>query len=143
VKNKTDLLDSFGESRELFFQITRKVRDDLKGSCLEHEYRLMMVLHRLGMAELKEIASFVGAKPLVCLRLGILERKKYVARAMNKTDRRKVYYHIAPKGEKFMEKVSNYVKESMGKILSPLDDNDAENLLKAVKEANRILKKVV
>jgi DNA-binding MarR family transcriptional regulator len=143
MKKNAHLMDSFEESRELFHRIAKKIRDDMKGRYSPREYELMVILKNLGRARLKEIAGYAGAKPLVCLRLGVLEKKKFVAREMDKADRRNIYYYIAPDGEKFIAQVLDGIKESMNGILSPLGGKDAADLAKSVEEVNRILKKVV
>jgi DNA-binding MarR family transcriptional regulator len=143
MKENSNLMDSLDESRMLFRRIAERVHDDLKERHPAREYELLAVLRHLGRAKLKEIAEHIGSKPLVCLRLGVLERKKFVARELDETDRRNVFYHIAPDGEKFMKAASDDIRKSLRKILDPLGCKEADCLASAIRKVNGILEKVV
>jgi DNA-binding MarR family transcriptional regulator len=143
MATNADLMDLFDESRELFGRIGKKIGGNMNGRWPSWEFGLMKIMNHLGRAKLKDIAKFVGAKPLVCLRLGALERKKYIIGERDEADRRNVYYHIAPAGEAFLKQEIEAVKESMRGVLAPLDAKDAADLFRAVTEMNRILEKVV
>jgi DNA-binding MarR family transcriptional regulator len=138
-----DLVKAFEESKEMFHRIAKKIGDDFKGSYSMPEYGLMVILKRLGRARLKEIAAYIGAKPLVCLRLGILERKKFVARIRDETDRRNVYYCVAPKGEAFINRVREALTKNMCRVLEPLGNENMTELILTVKKMNEILTKVI
>ena len=144
MKKDVSLTDILYESQDLRMGFAKKIFDDISGAHTPGEYRLMLILKKLGRAKLKDIAVFADeAKPAVCTRLGALERKKYVGRINDMTDRRNVYYYVTPRGEKYVEKISASIKESVHRILKPLDGKDTKCLIEAYKKINDVLRKVV
>ena len=142
MKCGADLMDLFGESRNSFMNIAKMINDDIKRQYSINECRLMLILQKFGKMKLKDIAEIVGSKPVTCMRLGMLERKKFVAREVDMMDRRNVYYYVAPKGEKYLVKVTSTIKESLNKVFKKLDVKDMDELASILKKMNKILVKV-
>ena len=142
MAGRADLMDLFDESKDFFFCIGKKINDELKSSYSTNESRMMIVLKKIGRAKLSDLTEFFGAKPFICMRLGMLERKKFVAREVDMADKRNVYYHVAPKGEKYIEQVTASIKDNLDKIFGSLDDKDIQVLIKSLKEMNTVLSKV-
>lgn len=139
----TDFIDLMGDCKNLFFRIGKKINADLKKTYSLNESQMMLCLKKLGRSKLSDLTDLFGAKPLVCMRLGILERKNFVAREVDMADKRNVYHYVTPKGEKYVEKVVDSIKESLGQIFGPLDPKDMDILVKSLKNINAVFSKVV
>lgn len=137
------LMNALDECREVFSGLARRIGDKLKDKYSPREYGLLVVIRRLGRAKLKDIAEMVfGAKPLICMRLGMLERRGLVARERDENDRRNVFYVLAPAGTKMIDEVKDVIRGNLSEMLSPLSEADKAELKNSAAAAARILGKV-
>ena len=138
-----DFVDLFSEGKGFFFDVIKRVNDDLKHRYLTNDYKMMVLLKKLGRTQLKDIADFVGSKPLACTQLGNLERKKMVLREVDPKNKRNVYYLISPSGEKYVGQMMKEIRVSLGKIFSNLSAKDMSDFAAALKTLNAIMAKAV
>lgn len=143
MKKDGDFTELIDEGQDLIIGLAKKIHDDLSMEYSAYEYHLLIMLKRFGKAKLKDLAGDKNTKPLVCTRLGAMERKGYVRRETDLNDRRNVYYMLAPKGDKHIGKIAGCVNASIHKIFNPLSAKDIGDLVAAQKIVNNILKKVV
>jgi hypothetical protein len=138
TKNCSDLMNLFDGAREAVMRVVKKIYGDLDLTYSEHDHRALFFLKKTGRAKLKDIALFAGPKPMCCLRLGILERKKIVIREPDPDDRRNVYYRLSPRGEKYVEKIISKV----GDLFARLSDRDTADLGAALETMTSTLMKL-
>jgi len=138
TKNGTDLMGLFDGARNAVKDVVKRIYGDLDLTYSEHDHRALFFLKEIGRAKLKDIALFAGPKPMCCLRLGILERKKIVIREPDPSDRRNVYYRLSPRGEKYVEKIISKV----GDIFARLSDKDTADLGAALETVIAALRKL-
>ena len=138
TKNGTDLMGLFDGARNAVGHVVKKIYGDLNLTYSEHDHRALFFLKRFGRAKLKDIALFAGPKPMCCLRLGILERKKIVIREPDPNDRRNVYYRLSPRGEKYVEKIVLKVRS----LFARLSDRDTAELGAALETMIAMLRKL-
>ncbi|MDR1027659.1 MAG: winged helix DNA-binding protein [Rickettsiales bacterium] len=138
-----DLMDALDAAREAFGALARDVGGALKDKYSPKEYGLLMLLNRLGRAKLKDIAEMVfSPKPLVCMRLGVLERRGLLARELDPDDRRNVFYTLTPAGAAKMDEIHALIRQSLLAKLLPLSSTDRRELAQSARAAAAVLGKL-
>jgi len=143
IKSSIDFLKTLDRQRQLMMGVIKRVNADMGKDVNRKDYHLIMLLQELGKARLRDIAEFSGPKPIVCLHLGALERKKIVARETDMDDRRNVYYYLTVKGKRLAEEIRARIRDSVDGIFGNLAPEDLKKLSDGLEEINRIFTKVV
>ena len=89
------------------------------------------------MKKLLEDANLSGvekplhiSKPAVSQMLGALEKKGYVKREINKTDRRKIQATLTPCGVEMLQKEQERYESSFDEIISSFGEDNASELVR-------------
>ncbi|MHB1484351.1 MAG: MarR family winged helix-turn-helix transcriptional regulator [Saccharofermentanales bacterium] len=70
------------------------------------------------------------SKPAVSQLLNSLEKKGYVSRVMDKSDRRKVTVSITPKGRTIMNEMKEHLDKATDEIISRIGEDDMKQIIK-------------
>ena len=128
-----------------------EVMHKLKHHPNENETRMMIqgelcilsyLKHHDGSALPGELAQVLGVSTARISRtLNNIEKKGYIIREMDSTDRRKVIVSITENGIRYFEKVHAKVHDNRTKLLEDLGETDSKELLRILNRIVEISKK--
>lgn len=129
IKIAQKLEDSFLSFRRM---MTNQLLDEAKGLGLSlSHFEVVMFLAHTGEANMKDIAKILHiTPPSASVLVDTLVEKKLVRRVPSDKDRRTIHVSLSPEAQKLMISVHKKKVTIFKKILSKLNNEDQENLIR-------------